>query len=452
MAASVAHFASFRCSSATWHTQRMATARNMKSRQLSSVVGASAKRPFLVRPTARRSSWASATCAFVFPLRQCKAFLLPHEAFRRMTSSSVIGTARGLQVREAGYSPPSSAKQENVVGFLAVHEDQGSMPEDAKTRQASSREIPLHSHGTPSAQSHPENRPLVTVQKPVMGNERSFEGTHVGRGTFQAQLQGSLQGVAKVLGALFLANALALCSPPPALVSSPPDTINLAGPDAFPKVQGTLMRIAKVVGALLLAAALALCTPRAVLAAQQRKAPASRSASTASRGSNKHSGRAQSTPGGGPVKAAEERTSASDERVVVEAVVEEASATDQGGAAVAALEERDSTTSVEVPVKTVVDERFTVMGEGAPLNASGLGGAVLGSGGEKAPATRVTNGARRVGLAGGLGTRLKKAVDAFKEPLEVTGGANTAEHNTRQGGGAAFDCHTCGYPSSSCTR
>jgi hypothetical protein len=122
----------------------------------------------------------------------------------------------------------------------------------------------------------------------------------------------------------------------------------------------------------------------------------------------------------------------------VEAVVEEASATDQGGAAAAALKERAFTTRAAVPVKSVVDEIFFVTREGAPLNASSLGGTVLGAGGEKTPATRVTDaGVQRVGPAGGFGIRFKKAVDAFKEPLEVTGDANTAEHDTRKEGGAA---------------
>jgi hypothetical protein len=140
-----------------------------------------------------------------------------------------------------------------------------------------------------------------------MGSKQSFGGTHASKGTFRTQLQGSLQGVARFLGALLLANALALCSPPPALAPSLADTTDIAGPDAFQKAQGTLMRIAKVVGALLLAAALAFYTPRPVLAAQQRKAPASRSASTSSREGDMHSRRDQSTSGGGPVQAVGER-------------------------------------------------------------------------------------------------------------------------------------------------
>jgi hypothetical protein len=412
--------------------------------QLSAVRGASLKRPFLVGASVVRRSFSRTSadqCAFILPLRKFKAFPR-REALRRTTSFSANGATRQILVR-GGYSPPEPARQDR--GFHAV---QGAGT-SKKTRFGGSF---LPFQATPSDWSPPESRPLLTEQEPLMGSKRSFERTHEGRGTFQAQLQGSLQGVARFLGALFLANALPLCFPPPALAPSLADATDIAGPDAFQKAQGTLMRIARVVGALLLAAALAFCTPEPVLAAaQQRKAPASRSASTASRGGTKPSGRAQSTPRGGPVKAVEGNSS-TDEGVAVQAVVEGSSAMDQGGAAVAPLEEEAFTTSVGVPVKKVVDERVAVMGEGVPLNAAGLGGAVLGSGGEKAPATRVTNGARRVGLAGGLGTRLKKAVDAFKEPLKVTGGANTAEHDTRQGGGAAFDCHTCGCPSSSCTR
>jgi hypothetical protein len=105
------------------------------------------------------------------------------------------------------------------------------MPEEAETMQAPVRKSPLHSqYGLPSAQTHPANRPLVAEQnQALMGSERSSKGTLVAGGTFQRELQG-------------------------------------------------------VVGALILAVSLALCYPRPVLAAQQRKAPASRSALKASRG------------------------------------------------------------------------------------------------------------------------------------------------------------------------
>jgi hypothetical protein len=372
---------------------------------------------------------APAERACVLPLRRGKAFNLPHEGFRRTPSFANVAT-RGL-VR-GGYIPPRSTNQERSQ---KGHGERRSMPEAAGTEQTCLWEGSLPSQTAPPDWSHPANRPIVTEQEVLMGSKQSFGGTHAARGTFRTQLQGSLQGVAKVLGALSLAT---LCSPPPALAPSLADATDIAGPDAFQKAQGTLMRIAKVVGALLLGAALALCTPRPLLAAQQRKAPASRSASTVSREGNRHSERDQSTSGGGPVQAVGKGTSASDEGVAVEAVVKEASATDQGGAAVAALEGRASITSAAVPVKTVVDESFSVTREGAPLNASSLGGAALGTGGEKAPATSVTKGVQRVGLAGGLGIRLKKAVDSFKEPLEETeASANTGERDIGKRGGAA---------------
>lgn len=422
MAASVTHFEASRCLSASWQMRKRARACKMDSRQLSAVKGASPKRA-VGAFTVRRYFWGGpAKRAVDLPLRLCKLFPR-REAFRRTTISSVNGATRKILVR-GGYSPLlEPAKQGSC--FHAVHERQGSMLEVAGTEHTCFGGSSLPFQIAPPDWSHPANRPIATEQEVLMGSKQSFGETHASKGTFRTQLQ----GVTRFLGALFLANALALFSPPPALAPSVADATDRAGLDAFQKAQGTLLRIAKVVSASLLAAALALCTLRTVLAAQQRKVPASRSASTASRRGDRHAGRDQSTSGGVPVQAVGEEKFATDGGVAVEAAVEEASATDQGGAGAVALEKRAFTSSAAVPVKTVVDERYSVTREGNPSNASGLGGAVLGAGGETAPATRVTNGVQRGGLAGGLGIRLKNAVDAFcKEPQKIIGGAEVAEH------------------------